>query len=188
MTLSRSGNFERAPEADERCPGNLTNKRVQSSMDVTILSTAPAMENQENISRQRSAGKRQRDSFHKNVGSNSKRPALASMSNHVNTIAETQKQKTKAVRYMVQLITPELYSYSCSVLKVAHTPVHYPATSTHTLRAPAAVLPHTLLFHTSTPLVGRHELTSVYCMPPYVCHSRICQPHAGLLTLCPGLL
>ena len=64
-------------------------------VDVITVSSALPIGGQENINQQRSTGKRTRESIQANVGSNSKRRALASLSNHVDAIAERQRQNSK---------------------------------------------------------------------------------------------
>ena len=69
-------------------------------MDVMVVSTSLPSKDQENTVQQRSAGKRSRDGYHTNFGSNSKRQALACLSNHVDAITERQQQNTKTVSHI----------------------------------------------------------------------------------------
>ena len=56
-----------------------------------------ALDGKENSREQRSAGKRSRDSLHDTI---SKRPALACLSNHVDSISERQQRDTKKVSHL----------------------------------------------------------------------------------------
>lgn len=70
-------------------------KDIQIMVDMIRVPTALGVGDQENTAQQKSVGKRSRETYQTNLGSSSKRRALASLSNHVDAITDRHQRNSK---------------------------------------------------------------------------------------------